>query len=102
MFDWCVLNELEAGNADGIERKMVGAACVLVCDRGDAEIGERLHPLLEDVVDGAVVLRVDAADFSGAVVDVEIRRDHFLLWFDCDRAGGLAQKFRHVHLIGSG
>ena len=91
-----VLNELEAGDADGVEGEMVGAAGVLIRDGGDAEVGERGHPLLEDVEDGAVVLRVDAANFSGAVVDVEVGGDQFLLGLDFERARGLADEFGQV------
>ena len=42
-----VLDELEAGNADGVETEMVGAASVAQSDRGYADVLERLHPLLE-------------------------------------------------------
>jgi hypothetical protein len=64
-----VLDELEAGEADGVEGEMIGAAGVAHGDGGDAEVSERPDPLAEDRLLGGVALQIDATDLSGAVVD---------------------------------
>ena len=98
MLEWCVraavvqrvLDKLEAGNADGVETEMVGAAGVAQSDRGYADVLERLHPLFEDRADGGILLQVDSANFSAAVVDVEIAGDFFLLGLYLNRTGNFA------------
>ena len=67
-----ILNELEAGQPDRVERLVIRAAGVADRQRRHAEVVERLHPLLEDRRDGLVALQVDAANRAGAVVDVEV------------------------------
>ena len=70
-----VLDELEAGQADAVERLVVGAAGVGDRQGGGAHLAERLEPLAEDRPDGLVALHVDAADLAGAVIEVEIGRE---------------------------
>ena len=67
------------GMPDGVETEMVGAASVAQSDRCYADVLEWLHPLLEDRGDGGILLQVDSANLSAAVVHVEISRDFFLL-----------------------
>ena len=67
-----VLDELESGNADGVERKMISATGVAHGESSHPEIFKGFHPRFEDGSHGFVLLQVDAADFSGAVVDIEI------------------------------
>ena len=67
-----ILDELEAGQADAVERLVVGAAGVGDGQRGGAHLAEGLEPLAEDRADGLVPLEVDAADLAGAVVEVEV------------------------------
>ena len=73
-----ILDELESGDADGIEGEMVSAAGVAHGESGHAEIFERTHPGFEDGGNGLVLLQVDAANLSGAVVDVEVGGDSSL------------------------
>src|SRR5580693_5857183 len=63
-----ILDELEPRNADGVERKMVGAARIAHGQRGHAEIAERLHPRFEDRSDGLVLLQINTPDLSRAIV----------------------------------
>src|SRR5258706_10297483 len=91
-----ILNELESRNADGIEGLMVGAAGVAHGDGIHAEIFERFHPGLENWLYGGILLQVNAANFSTAVVHVEIGGDFRLFWFHRDFSGFAAQKCRHV------
>src|SRR5581483_7590777 len=95
-----VLNELEAWNAYGVEAQVVGSAGVAVGDGGDAEVFEGGDPLGEDRRHHAVALGVDAADFTAAVVHVEIAGDEFLFGLDLKRAGSAPHEFRQRHLVG--
>ena len=69
---WCVraavveriLDELEAGQADRVERQVIGAAGVADGDRRHAEIAKRREPLLEERPHRLVALQVDAADLA--------------------------------------
>ena len=67
-----VLNELEAGNAGSIEREMVGTASVAHGQRVHTKIGEWLHPRFEDRQYCGILLHINAADFAGAIVHVEV------------------------------
>src|ERR1700719_974974 len=96
-----VLNELEARNADGIKRLVIGAAGISHRDRADAQVAKWCNPLLENLSDRRILLQVDPADFSRAVVDVEVSRNLRLLRLDDNRSSRLAQKIRQLHLIGS-
>ena len=82
-----VLDELEAGQADAVERDVVGAAGVALGDGRDAEVLERLDPGCEDRRDGVILLRVDAADLAGAVVEVEVGGEFGVLRLDRQRSG---------------
>ena len=70
-----ILDELEARDADVIERQVVRAFRVLQGDGRHSEVLQRLHPGLEDRPDLEVLLEIDAADAARAVVVVEISRD---------------------------
>src|SRR5690606_37925382 len=67
-----VLDELEAGNADGLHVDVVGAARVTQGDGVGPEAVEGLEPFLEHGGGGHVALGVDAANAARAVVDVEV------------------------------
>jgi hypothetical protein len=67
-----ILDELEAGQADGIERLVVGTARIADRYGRGAEIMEGLQPLGEDVAAGFVALQIDATDLACTVVDIEI------------------------------
>ena len=69
-----VLNELESGDAHRVKAQVIGAAGVAIGDGGNAEVLQRRNPLRKDRRNGPVSLRVDAANFAGAVIDIEIRR----------------------------
>ncbi len=74
-----VLDELEAGDADRVEREMVGAAGIAQGDGGDAEVVEGLDPLGEDGRDEGVLLEIDAANLARSVIEVEVGGDLALL-----------------------
>src|SRR5215472_16854743 len=97
-----ILNELEAGNPDRVERLVIGAARVSHGNRADSQIREGSDPLLEDGSDGRVLLQVDAANFSRPVVDVEVSGNLLLLGFQLDRSRRLSQEIRQLELIGGG
>src|SRR5258708_8223613 len=78
-----ILDELESWDADGVERKVIGASGVAHAKRVHAEIFEGLHPGFKDRRYGFVFLQVYATDFSGAVVYVEIGGDFCLLGLTC-------------------
>src|ERR1700722_18446644 len=63
-----ILDVLEARQTNRIEGQVIGSTRVSVGDRGHAKIGQRCDPLLEDWADGEVLLCVDSAYLSGAVV----------------------------------
>ena len=68
-----VLDELEARQADRVERQVVGAAGVADRERGARGRGTAAATL-EDRPHHVVALQVDAADLAGAVVEVEVGR----------------------------
>ena len=68
-----VLDELEARQADGVERQVIGAAGI--ADRhawSTPRSLERREPRFEDRPHRVVALQVDAADLAAAVVEVEV------------------------------
>ena len=69
-----VLDELKSGQADLVEGNVVGAAGAADGKRGHAHGLERLHPFLENGPHRFVSLQVDAANFSRAVIHIEIGR----------------------------
>ena len=83
-----ILDELEAGEADGVVRKMIGAAGVTDRQSGHAEIVERNHPGIEEGRDHFIALEIDAANFAGAVVDVVVGVEFGVLWGDLDEMRG--------------
>ena len=95
----CILDELEARQADRVVRQMVRAARVAGIDVRHADRLERLHPLAEDRRHGLVLLQVDAADRAGPVVDVEVRRE--LVPFGLDRRHARGNGRPRGHLSGS-
>ena len=69
-----VLDELEPRQTDVIERHVVGRIGVRQRHGGRAQIVDGVEPLREQRRGGAVALGVDAADFPGAVVEIEVDR----------------------------
>src|SRR6266404_4321387 len=67
-----VLNELKSRQADSIKRQVIRAAGVRDRKRLRAEIPEGREPLPEQRPHRFVALEIDAANFSGAIVEVEI------------------------------
>ncbi len=55
-----------------VEGFVIGAAGVAHGEGGDAQVLQRLNPLLEDRRDGGITLQVDAANLAAAVVEVEV------------------------------
>jgi len=67
-----VLNELEAGQAHGVEGDVVGATGVAERDGGRTQIAKGFEPLGKHGGHGLIALGVDAADFTSTVVEVEV------------------------------
>src|SRR5204863_1613554 len=98
-----VLDELEAGEADGVEGEVIGAAGAAHRQRRGTEVVKRDEPFPEDRNDRRVLLTVDAPHLSGAVVEVEVRRELLPLRLERDRpARGAAHEFREVSLCRMG
>ncbi len=98
-----ILDELEAGEADGVVGKVVGAAGVADGQGGHAEIVERDHPGVEDGRNHFIALEIDAADFAGAIVDVVVGVELGVLGKNLDRGAvagsvgiGVAEVLLHV------
>ena len=70
-----VLDELKAGDTDGIEGDVIGAARVLDGYGGGSEVGERLKPLTEDGPRLLIPLQVDPTDLAGSIVQVVVGAD---------------------------
>src|SRR5450432_471559 len=94
-----ILDELKAGNADGVESFVVGSAGVAVGDGGNAEVLQRLHPLREDRGGCGILLEIDAANPAAAVVHIEVRGNLLMLGFKLDGSAGVAIEFGDVRLI---
>src|SRR5204863_4195735 len=67
-----ILDELETGEADSVERLVVGPAGVGYGDGGGAHVCEGCQPLLEEGFHTFVALGVDSADLAAAVIQVEV------------------------------
>jgi hypothetical protein len=57
---------------------------------GDAKIFQWLNPLRENWGNRGIALQINSADFSAAVVQIEIRGQFLMLRFELDGAGGVA------------
>ena len=79
---------------------MVGSTGVAHRERRDAQILQRFDPLRENRGDGRVALQIDAANFSTAVVDVEIRRELLMIRLELNGAGRIAIELRNIDLVG--
>ena len=66
------LDELEAGQAHVVERRMIGGRHAARARHLPAQRLQRLAPLLEDRQRALVGLTPDAADAAGAVVEIEV------------------------------
>src|SRR5690606_14995518 len=93
-----ILHELEARKPDAVERDVVGAAGVARDHHGGADVGERLHPRLEDRHRGEGFLGVHAADLARAVVQVEVGREPVVRRLALQLAVVFAQEGRQVLL----
>src|SRR5882724_13438789 len=58
---------------------MVGAARVRNRDRAGAHVAEGHQPLSEKIPEAAIALQVNTANFSGAVIEIEIARKLFIV-----------------------
>src|SRR5437762_2838842 len=67
-----VLDELEAGQPDVVEGYMIGASSDRGRKRGRSQVAEGFEPLAEQRAHGLIALEVDATNFSGPVVEVEV------------------------------
>ena len=84
-----VLQELEAGQPDFVERDVVGAAKALIRYDRHAEVAERRHPRGELSTRVLVALQHDAAVLPRAVILIEVRRE--LLVGRLGAHGGIAR-----------
>src|SRR5690606_18078879 len=97
-----VLYELEAREPGAVEGDVVGAAGVARGDHGGADVVERLQPGLEDRHRGQVLLRVDAADPAGTVVEVEVGAELLVRRLALELAAVAAEERRQPGLLGVG
>src|SRR5438046_921021 len=82
-----VLNELKPRQTDRVKRLMIGAASVRKGDRFSAQIIERRQPSAEERAHRFVALEINASDFSGAIVEIEICGELFVLILMGELAG---------------
>src|SRR5947209_15225361 len=71
---------------------MVRASGVAHAEGVHAQVAEGFHPGLEDGLDRGVLLHINAADLTRAVVHVEINGDLFLLGLESDGTVFAAQQ----------
>src|SRR5262245_26149267 len=69
-----VLDELKSRKPDGIEREVIGAACIRDRKGRSIHLFEGQEPFAKDGADGLIALQIDSANFASAVVEVEIDR----------------------------
>ena len=67
-----VLDELKSRQADLLESLVIGTGGSIWRDMSRAQIMKRLEPGFKDWTDGGVLLRVDPANLTGPVIDVEV------------------------------
>src|SRR5262245_21849829 len=67
-----ILNELKSGQSDAIERQMICAAGVGEGQSGSAEVFEWGEPGAEYGSARLIALQVNAANFAGTIVEVEV------------------------------
>src|ERR1700678_4476979 len=96
-----ILNELKSWYPHSFEGKMVGPARIPVGDSRDAEILQRRHRLVEDMIYRCISLGVDAANPARPVVNIEICGNQFLLRFQGEWTNWFAQELRSRYFIGS-
>src|SRR5277367_1487444 len=94
-----VLDKLESGQADGVERLVVSAASIAEGECGDAEVFQRRHPLSENWADGSIALQIDAPNFAAAVVHVEIGGEFLVVRLKLNGARGIAIVFGDDSLV---
>ncbi len=87
-----ILNELEAGETDLIEREVVGGAGIAQRDGRKAEVIDGSHPLLKDRCDWGIAFGEDAEELATSVVGVEVGIEVRMLRLHGDRASLLAEK----------
>src|SRR5438093_11040542 len=64
-----------------------------------AEVLERFEPQLENRNDSRIFLRVDSADFSGAVIEIEVSGQLRVLGLERERAEVAAERGRQIALF---
>src|SRR5262245_20942054 len=89
-----ILYELESRDSHRVKRQVVGPSCVCDRQRRRTHILERRQPRAKDPTHFLVALQVDSANFSSAVVEIEVT-GHLLLI-------GLQLDLRRRLLFGSG
>src|SRR5689334_12192857 len=89
-----ILNELKTWQADAVEGKVIGAACVSDGESIHAEIMEWDHPGGKNGSDHFVALQINATDFARAIVYVVVGIEFGVLGKSlnkfCGRVGSLA------------
>src|SRR5207244_2209487 len=95
-----ILDELETGNADGVERQMVRTTRVAHSDGVHAQVVKRQHPGLKYGLDRGIFLKIDAANFSRAVINIEVSRDFGLFRLHRDRTGLAPKQSWHSFHVG--
>src|SRR5215472_15826767 len=82
-----VLDELEAGEPDGIERKVIGAAGIRKRERLGAQVAEGREPLAKQICDPGVSLQINAANLPGAAIEIEVAGESLIFrhFYQCGR-----------------
>ena len=89
-----VLDKLEAGNSNPVERLVVRPKGCFHRDVGRTEVGKGYQPGLEDRNDRGILLGIDAPNLPTAVIDVEVGRDLGMTRQNFDGPGSLTRKGR--------
>src|SRR6185295_3598889 len=64
-----------------VKRKMIGAAGVGYGKSGGAHFAERRQPLTKNRPDRFVILQIHATDLAGAVIEIEVGTEFFVVRF---------------------
>src|SRR5437899_6244507 len=83
-----ILNELEARQADGVEREVVSASGIRKTERLRLQIRKRLKPAAEKRPRRLIALHIDPSDFSGAIVQIEVSAEPLVVRLAHERAPG--------------
>src|SRR5215469_13838661 len=97
-----ILNELEPGQSDLVERDVIGGSRIAQRDGRESQIADRGNPLLKDRSNGRIPFSKNAEKLASPEVSIEIGVELGVLGLDGNRASLLAQEFGNDLLLGLG